>query len=389
MSVKDTFRVNSGFGDPVEGDVNLATYKGNALYGYYGFTRKDKYGRIKTPHRGFDYATTGEMNVFAVGDGYIKYVRFGRPNVKKHCAFREIIQGNSFKSSVCYKDDNNKCNNCDDCYGVQVWLKLDDTKYYAYYAHLSELSPKVLEKIPENFNGDTIEINLHVEKDFPIGKSGRTGNASTDSYPDHLHFECRTGKETGTQICPNFIVHTQFKIVMNAESVFNEDDEELVLPYHKKQEHEMDFLPFLEDNEKEFRDLDKNYIYLLKKWKILRDNIRKWDISKSNQKYAKKATMSVSEMVIPILDFELVNHPKEQCLDSYETITNTTEYNLEDVSNEKNRSIEPYQIIKKTKMSFSTKRGLSHTYGVDEYDVVEDEIKTCSNPTNQMPWQSK
>lgn len=381
MSVKDTFRVNSGFGDPVEGDVNLATYNGNAFYGCYGYGRDE--GR--TSHKGFDYLTKelseegkGDV-VVAVGKGEIVRVRFGHPSGE--CGHSKNKTNNSFVSTIC-----RKCSNIRSCYGVHLWLKLYNTdNYYALYAHLSELSETIISQIPNN-KENTVNLNpIIVDKGFVIGKSGRTGAAAWPhpensgyngyKYPPHLHFECRKGigtiipenhKNEERQISPNNVVHTKFYVMKDVEPVFDDADNTTVW--------------------------SKIGGVLQKKWKIIHDNIKKWKISKSNQKYnkyAKKAAMSVSEMVIPILDFEFVNHPKEQCLDSYETITNTTKYDLEDVSDKENISIEPYQIIKKTKVSFSTKRGLSHTYVVDEYDIVEEEIKTCSNQTNLMPWQSK
>lgn len=273
--MSDRFFVNCGFGDPVIGDVRLATYNGNLYYGYYGFTRKNNKGEIKTPHRGFDYYVEEGTSVYAVGDGFIDRVRFGRPSDKKNCAFRDKIQSNSFESCFCFGDNNNKqCNHLSGCYGVQVWLKLDDTRLYAYYAHLSELSKEILSKIPVGYKGNTVKINLKVTKGFIIGKSGRTGIASDKIYPPHLHFECRKGIETGTQISPNNIVCTQFKIKRNEELFFDESDERLELPYYSNKEMHSYFLFSLDTNKGNFEGLDMNYYYLLKKWKQLNDETK-------------------------------------------------------------------------------------------------------------------
>lgn len=39
MTLRDIIRINAKFGDPINGDVDLAIYNGNAFYGYYGYGR--------------------------------------------------------------------------------------------------------------------------------------------------------------------------------------------------------------------------------------------------------------------------------------------------------------------------------------------------------------
>ena len=85
-------------------------------------------------------------------------------------------------------------------YGKQIVIKIDNSKYYAFYAHLLQIDVK---------KGDV------VKKDDTIGKTGITGNAKTFRGIDqHLHFECRTaaklGKGLGGRLSPNNIVLTKF-----------------------------------------------------------------------------------------------------------------------------------------------------------------------------------
>lgn len=85
-------------------------------------------------------------------------------------------------------------------YGKQLVLKLDRCNYYAFYAHLSEITVKV---------GDI------VHKGDIIGKTGITGNAKSMKGADqHLHFECRTSSNLGIgligRISPNNVVLTKF-----------------------------------------------------------------------------------------------------------------------------------------------------------------------------------
>lgn len=229
MSVNDTFFVFTRYGDPVKkSDVNLATYNGNVLYGYYG------YGRNRPqPHRGYDYLTEErKTEIIAVGNGKVVKVRFGHPvgdnYPKDSCSHRKRIRDNSFESSLC-----STCDYIGHCYGIQVWLKLDNTSYYAYYAHLNKLSENILDEIKgDEIKGDVI-IDLEVKKGDLIGVSGRTGNVSGGSWPDHLHFECRTGNgEVGTDISPNIIVRTGF--------FFKNDQGEICDKMEKKDKQALD-----------------------------------------------------------------------------------------------------------------------------------------------------
>lgn len=144
------------------------------------------------------------------------------------CPFLKSIPNNHFYPNECEKCIGffiNSKGNMEKirsyCFGIQVWLKIkkNNNILYAYYAHLSELSgeisSKLNEKYQENKNANTFDISYTFKSDElgnPIGKSGRTGNAwNKNEVPvPHLHFECRKGIETGTQIIPNHIVKTHF-----------------------------------------------------------------------------------------------------------------------------------------------------------------------------------
>lgn len=117
-------------------------------------------------HQGFDYYATVGTDIIAVANG--KVVTVVDPGVS--------------------------------AYGKQLTLKLDDCSYYAFYAHLSVISVKVGEIVKK---GDI------------IGKTGKTGNASSLAGKDlHLHFECRTAANLGKGLVgresPNNIVLTKF-----------------------------------------------------------------------------------------------------------------------------------------------------------------------------------
>lgn len=82
------------------------------------------------------------------------------------------------------------------------YLKIDNSTYYAFYAHLSEI-------------GSGISTDSEVKKGDTIGKTGATGNASSLTGDDlHLHFECRTEVSPGLGLVgresPNKIVETKF-----------------------------------------------------------------------------------------------------------------------------------------------------------------------------------
>ena len=380
-------RVNTGFGDPVKGNVKLATYGGNAFYGYYG------YGRTKgnDKHCGFDYAVNKGTEVIAVGLGKIAQVRIG-PKYKKcytydedrkeyikdkelfECPLLELIESNDFSDNYCkscpgkkkYQLISQKTDNSpakykaihDLCYGVQVWLKLDNTDLYAYYAHLSALSKEVKELIEKYlkkgettaifedkcFNKDKENDPRIVKKKGLIGNSGRTGVASGVSWPDHLHFECRKGLETGTQISPNNIVRTQFLIMINKKHVFDSADDTTVWTKQKK---------ILQD-----------------KWRTIFRNIGKVD---TYLNYSEKAIYYTHNRMLPS-----GVHPCNDITDIYKS---------EVVSSEGEKSIAPYQIIKKSK-EYSIGGEMSCTYGDKDNNVEENDNVTCDNQTDRMPWRS-
>jgi len=119
-------------------------------------------------HQGFDYYASSGTNIKAVSDG--KVTRIVNPS-----------SGD---------------------YGIQLVLKINNSNYYAFYAHLSAIDSR-------------IKVDTEVKKGDIIGKTGNTGNASSMTGGDqHLHFECRTSDPLGTglngRLEPNLIVATKF-----------------------------------------------------------------------------------------------------------------------------------------------------------------------------------
>lgn len=138
-----------------------------------------------------------------------------------------------------------KCTVKDGCFGLQVWLEIDEefkkkvlkiednAKYYAYYAHLSDLNNSIVDEIIEHFISKGFEDNtvkftnpITVDKKgYVLGQSGCTGNAYPQMYlynEEHLHFECRTDFENTrfidnkrkirSQVSPNKIIRTKFRL---------------------------------------------------------------------------------------------------------------------------------------------------------------------------------
>lgn len=291
-------KIESEFGDPItiseaitiplKKDI-LRVNAMNKFIGYFGFTRSND-SRYWS-HTGYDYQAKEGTEVFAVGDGEIVQVRIGAISpyyetkkggksyyyYKKNgeskpikqrkefvCPLRESMidkNGNisaiSFSGGICekckkeYFTDEGKTPIRKNCFGVQVWLKIDNSKYktfnqkYAFYAHLSQLNEMIWEKIKtvrgtENtysFKEEPIKISAFIDDktQLIIGKSGCTGNASgvSDESQQHLHFECRTGIETkeGKRVSPNKIVKTKFYIQSNSNEsndIIEEITEEVI-----------------------------------------------------------------------------------------------------------------------------------------------------------------
>lgn len=312
-------------------------------------------------HKGYDYAADIGTKVIAVRGGDVVRVRFGRRSIDKECKHCESIQNNFFDFSKCYcSEKGTGCPYRGECFGIQVWLKIEGSQLYAFYAHLSKLDEKIHSELKDksvNKYGD-ININVKIVKGEVIGYSGRTGNVSDKTEkncPSHLHFECRkgNGKEIPendpgkeTQISPNNIVHTKFYIKEGNESVFNDEDET-----------------------KKWSEISST---LHRKWKKIRDDIRKYSILSEAE--------SVS--VAPIKDFNFME--KEQC-----PIKNATRTTI------KSESIKPYSIVKIKKEELM----------IENYDDACDNLtdrmpwrndlsESCqrvssNNPTNKMPWQNK
>lgn len=253
--------------DPVK-DPIIRKSNDNPFLGYYGYNRWD--GGIKR-HTGYDYVAKSGTPVYPIYTGDITHVRFGRININNYfekgvkkaktpfvCPFLQFVkQGkNKFDCSTCmtcdsvYKSLDNR-SLCKDCFGVQVWLKVklpsSQNFFYAYYAHLSELSPTIFEKcisIEETDNTFKFDSPIHIDTSVPIlptiiGKSGCTGNAIrdknilNDETQQHLHFECRKGIERiEGRLSPNEIVYTRFYLenknyVVN-KKIINEIDENVL-----------------------------------------------------------------------------------------------------------------------------------------------------------------
>lgn len=119
-----------------------------------------------TNHQGFDYYAIEGTDIIAISNGIVDRI----------------------------------VDSTDGDYGKQLIINIDDSIYYAFYAHLSSIDVQV---------GDV------VKQGAVIGKTGTTGNASSMTGDDqHLHFECRTasilGKGLNGRENPNNIVLTKF-----------------------------------------------------------------------------------------------------------------------------------------------------------------------------------
>ncbi|MCD8031665.1 MAG: M23 family metallopeptidase [Bacteroides sp.] len=150
--------IEAQFGDPLE-NMQIRYNKASHLFG------KVRNSSTKN-HQGFDYYAADGTDIYAVSNGKVDRIV-------------DPAEGD---------------------YGKQLVVKIDNSTYYAFYAHLSEIDVAV---------GDT------VNKGDVLGQSGITGNASSYTGNDqHLHFECRTASKPGTGMTgrenPNNIVATKF-----------------------------------------------------------------------------------------------------------------------------------------------------------------------------------
>lgn len=146
------------FGDP----LSYMQIRRNRASNLFGKVRNNN----TKNHQGFDYYALEGTEVYAVANGEVVYIV-------------DPPLGD---------------------YGKQIVIKIDNSKYYAFYAHLLQIDVK---------KGDI------VKKGDTIGKTGITGNAKTFRGLDqHLHFECRTaaklGKGLDGRLSPNNIVLTKF-----------------------------------------------------------------------------------------------------------------------------------------------------------------------------------
>lgn len=220
-------KVNNDVCDPVEGEVGIRSLPWNPFTGYFGYTRNQ--GTKK--HEGYDYIASDQVAALAVQTGEIVQIRYGRANNLKACPFRNAFKANKnsiFQHTVC-KD----CDYRNGCYGVQVWLKIIDNQrtFYAFYAHLSQLSETITKGItstsPLQSSNTLMNLSIKVQCRDKIGYCGSTGFAhemlTNDTFKnekgqEHLHFECRTAIEkSGVKLhSPNEIVKTKFYITDKA-----------------------------------------------------------------------------------------------------------------------------------------------------------------------------
>ena len=146
------------FGDP----LSYMQIRRNRASNLFGKVRNNN----TKNHQGFDYYALEGTEIYAVANGEVVYIV-------------DPPLGD---------------------YGKQIVIKIDNSQYYAFYAHLLQIDVK---------KGDI------VKKGDTIGKTGITGNAKTFRGLDqHLHFECRTaaklGKGLDGRLSPNNIVLTKF-----------------------------------------------------------------------------------------------------------------------------------------------------------------------------------
>ncbi|MDR2474401.1 MAG: M23 family metallopeptidase, partial [Bacteroidales bacterium] len=160
----DFLTVEAQFCDPLD----TMKIRKNRASNLYGKVRTKEGVANSKNHQGFDYYAVSGTDIKAVSDGVVK----------------KIVKPSSGD------------------YGIQLVIKIDNSIYYAFYAHLSEI-------------GSGISIDSEVKKGDTIGKTGKTGNASSLTRGDlHLHFECRTEVSPGLGLVgresPNRIVVTKF-----------------------------------------------------------------------------------------------------------------------------------------------------------------------------------
>ena len=122
--------------------------RGNKTNHTFGMVRTNTDGTPR-PHQGWDFTAKVGEPAFAIADGVVRLLKDGGD------------------------------------YGLQLAIEfvLDDTTYYAFYAHLEKAYVA---------EGDEVHRN-----DL-IAKTGNSGNAeSLASSQDHLHFEIRTKQPPG------------------------------------------------------------------------------------------------------------------------------------------------------------------------------------------------
>jgi len=160
----DYYHVKFPFCDPLE-TMQIVRNRANNLFGK---VRSDGSKPNSKNHQGFDYYALSGTEIRAVSNGVVKKI----------------------------------VNPPDEDYGMQIVIKIDNSEYYAFYAHLSEIATDVIS-------------NSIVKKGEIIGKTGISGNAKNCKGNDqHLHFECRTKLRTEQglegRVSPNLIVATKF-----------------------------------------------------------------------------------------------------------------------------------------------------------------------------------
>jgi len=156
----DTLTVEPQFCDPLD----TMKIRKNRASNLFGTVRNNN----TKNHQGFDYYAVSGTDIKAVSDGKVKKI----------------------------------VNPASGDYGMQIVIKIDNSIYYAFYAHLSEID-------------SSVTLDADIKKGSLIGKTGNSGNASSLTGDDqHLHFECRTEVSPGLGLVsresPNTIVVTKF-----------------------------------------------------------------------------------------------------------------------------------------------------------------------------------
>ena len=141
--------MNSNIGWPLASNMIRRSSNSNT----FGMVRRNGDGSVR-PHQGWDFYATEGTSLYAIAAGKVVDVKLG-----------EQSQLGAYGRFVLQE------------------FTLDDTTYYAFYAHLLSF---------------TVSIGDELTKGQQFGYTGNTGNASSMKGIDqHLHFEIRTKRIVG------------------------------------------------------------------------------------------------------------------------------------------------------------------------------------------------